>query len=249
MSVEKVKGIVLKEYISGESSKRIVVLTEEMGKLTLNVKGAKNVRSKLAASSQLFCYSSFVVYEGKGFYSVTQADVIESFYDLRNDIIKLSFCTYLLELTERTHFEGTESREVLKLLLRTLSVIEKTGYDVLLAVSIFEIKLLQLGGFIGFYGKCLRCMGQFKDIYYFSPSNGGIICGECGKKVLGAVPILRGTFLALTYVMGNSGRRIFAFNVSKEINVELRAILEKYIAENIGQNFKTLSFAKNCLHI
>lgn len=54
------------------------------------------------AATQLFCYADFVVYEGKGFYSVTQAELKNSFYGLRLDMDKFSEGMYLAELTERS---------------------------------------------------------------------------------------------------------------------------------------------------
>lgn len=246
MGVEKFRGIVLKEYPSGESSKRIVVLTETMGKVTLNAKGARNSKSKLLSASQLFCYSDFSVYEGKNFYSITQAEIIESFYGLRKDIVKLAFATYLLELTEKTQLEGDASIEVLRLLLRTLTVIEKTEFDVLLAVSIFEIKYLQLNGFFDYKGNCVFC-GKGFDSPHFSPKGGGLICEDCAVKFHDSRPLLKGTFKAVKHVLENDRGRIFSFKVSEEVSLELRIILEEYIKENIGRGFNTLDFAKSCL--
>ena len=35
---------------------------------------------KLLAATQLFCYADFVVCDGRGFYSVNQAELLKSFY-------------------------------------------------------------------------------------------------------------------------------------------------------------------------
>ncbi len=249
MSVEKINGIVLREHAFGESGKNVIVLTKEKGKIRIGMRGAKKEKSKLMASAQPFCYSSFVIYEGKGFYSANQAELIESFYNLRNDIVKLAFGTYLLELVEKTHFEGSESDEVLKLLLTALTVLEKTEFDVLLAVSIFEIKFMQLMGLMGTANFCSLCGKNFSETYFFSPFSGGIVCEMCGKKVLDSRQVMKGTFLAINHVLSNEGKKIFAFNVSKEINDELREIMEAYIVENIERRFGTLAFAKKCLKL
>ena len=84
--VLKVKGIVIKESDTGEAGKRIVIITKEHGKMLLSARGAKKITSKTMAGTQLFSYCEFTLFEGKGFYSVTQADVIESFYGISEDI-------------------------------------------------------------------------------------------------------------------------------------------------------------------
>ena len=77
-------------------------------RVLLSARGARRVKSKLLAATQLFCYADFVVYEGKGFYSVTQAELQNSFYGLRLDMDKFSEAMYLAELTERSCPAWTE---------------------------------------------------------------------------------------------------------------------------------------------
>ena len=112
--VFNVNGIVIKEMTAGETGKRILVITREHGKMLLSARGSKNAKSGIMAATQLFSYCEFTVFEGKGFYSVTQADVIESFYGIRNDFERLAYGAYILELTERTSFEEMEDNAAFK---------------------------------------------------------------------------------------------------------------------------------------
>lgn len=244
MSTEKLKGLVLKEYQSGESSKRVVVLSEK-GTISLSVKGAKNTKSKYLSATQMFCYSEFVVFKGRDFYSVTSAEVIESFYSLRNDMNKLSYSAYLMELIEKTIFEGMQSEDVLKLALKTLWVIAKTNMDILLAVSIFEIKYLQLSGYMDEGTQCSCCGHLVEKEACFNAREGGIVCSDCKSK-FGGMALLDGTHSTINYVLQSNGARLFSFKVSHQVQAQLRMILEDYMAEHIGQNFYTLQFAKSC---
>jgi len=246
MSVIKLKGFVLKEFNAGESGKRIVVFTNEMGKVTLRVNGGKNANSKYLSATQLFCYSEFVVYEGKGFLSVTQSDVIESFYPLRQDIVKLSYCSYILELVEKTSFEGIKDDSLVELLFRTLSLVAKTEYSVLLAVSIFEIKYLQLMGLLGEMDVCPCCGKELTHGGVYFTSQVGGICNECKNGLYDGREILSGTRLAIKHVISSDGKSMFSFKVSKAVEKELKEILEEYISEHINQKFQTLEFAKSC---
>ncbi len=116
MGTEKLRGIVLREQAKGESNKQIVLLAQGVGRVLLSARGARRAKSKLLAATQLFCYADFVVYEGKGFYSVTQAELKNSFYGLRLDMDKFSEGMYLAELTERSCPAGMEQDAVLELL-------------------------------------------------------------------------------------------------------------------------------------
>ena len=90
MGTEKLRGIVLREQAKGESNKQIVLLAQGVGRVLLSARGARRAKSKLLAATQLFCYADFVVYEGRGFYSVTQAELKKSFYGLRLYMDKFS---------------------------------------------------------------------------------------------------------------------------------------------------------------
>lgn len=147
MSVIKAKGIVLKEIPSGESGKTLIILAEGLGKITVSARGARNVKSKLISASELFTCGDFCFFEGKGFYSVTQAEVIEKFYEIRNDIEKLSYACYFSDMISSVLFEGMEADDILKLFLRTLTVLSKTDISPKLAARVFELRLLKLLGF------------------------------------------------------------------------------------------------------
>ena len=90
MGTEKLRGIVIGERIKGESNKQLVVLAKGLGRVLLSARGAKNAKSKLLAATQLFCYADFVVYTGKGFTSVTQAELLHSqCVEMRLLVVKL----------------------------------------------------------------------------------------------------------------------------------------------------------------
>ena len=121
--VSNVNGIVIKETAAGETGKRILVITREHGKMLLSARGSRNAKSSIMAAAQLFSYCEFTIFEGRGFYSVTQADVKESFYGIRNDFERLAYGAYILELTEKATFEEMENNMAFELLLKTLSVL------------------------------------------------------------------------------------------------------------------------------
>lgn len=243
MKTKKIRGLVLKENIVGESNKLITILAKEYGKVILNAKGAKNQKSRLLAGTQLFCYCDFIVFDGKGFQSINQADVIESFYAIRTDLHKLSFGAYLLELIEKTIFEEMESDAALKLLLQTFSLFSKTDYNVKLAVKIFELKYLQLMGFMPEMNKCCICEGALTQEIWFNALSGGIVCSKCRSKGK-SVKISSGTYKTMQHILNAENKNLFRFNVSDNVFIELSTIINRYMAVHIGERFRTLDFAE-----
>ena len=237
MSVRKIRGIVIREQQTGESSKQIVVLAKEMGKVRLSARGAKNTKSRLLAGTQLFCYCDFTVYEGRGFLSVTQADLIESFYALRNDVEVLAQAVYLAELVDSTCPAGMEHDNILKLLLYTMQVMAKGYLPPKLAGRIFEMKYLQYSGFLA-SADCVTCGEQAQ---YFDQKEATFYCKQDRSRE--AVLLSRAVVQALDYVLEEEGKKLFAFRLSPEALKQLDAVLRQYLQMHVGVDLKSRRFA------
>lgn len=133
------------------------------------------------AATQLFCYADFVVYEGKGFYSVTQAELKNSFYGLRLDMDKFSEGMYLAELTERSCPAGMEQDAVLELLYYAFLVMDRGILPPKLISRIFELKLLQLNGF--FASDVCHICGEGEGTLYFDGRMGAFYCESTAQRI------------------------------------------------------------------
>ncbi len=243
MSVIKIRGIVLKEIENGENSKQIVVLAKGIGKVLLSARGARKPKSKFLAGTQLFCCCDFLVYEGRGFYSITQIDLIESFYDLRTDVEKLAHCIYLLELLERTCLAGMEQDETLELLFRTLRMMEHKDANPRLLARIFELKYLQIFGLMPEMEGCTVCGEELGEKAYFSAQAGNMACER--HRIGTMSEVSAGARKAMLYVFEHEIRHIFGFRVSEGVQKELDGILREYMAIHMNLELKTRSFAEN----
>ena len=79
----KSRALVLKNRPLGESDRLITLLSWDFGKFTAVAKGARKIKSKLAAGVDLFTYGIYQFYRGKGLAIVTGVDVKERFLYLR----------------------------------------------------------------------------------------------------------------------------------------------------------------------
>ena len=146
LSTLKARGIVIREVLVGESDKILTIFAKGLGKISVRAKGAKNVKSKFLAGTQLFTYSDFVIYTKLKYYNLAQVQIIESFYGLTKDYDKFYLGTDLLKLTERVIVENLENDNILLLLLKALQVICKEDINNSIVARAFELKLLQLLG-------------------------------------------------------------------------------------------------------
>jgi len=241
MGVKKIRGIVLKEMVVGESNKRLVVFAKEEGKCVLFAKGAKNTKSKLMAGSQPFCYCDFYVFEGRGFLSITQVDILERFYGLQTDIKVLAYGIYLMELVDKITMEGMENDDLLELFLRVLSRMAKGQINPRLGARIFELKLLENYGWKPELDQCAVCGGKLLDALFFHKGHGGMVCNA---HKIGSCEISLGAKQAMEYVFSKQANEIFSFSLSTEVLGELGQITKEYLREYTNTTFRSLDFAE-----
>lgn len=242
--VSKVNGIVIRETDMGESGKRIVVLTREHGKMLLSVRGAKNTKKGMQAAVQLFACCEFTLFEGRGFYSVTQAEVLESFYGIRADFERLAYGAYILEITDRASFEELENNKAFDLLLRTLFVLASGKRSPRLTAAVYVLRLLKEYGFMGDCSLCASC-GEAMDEACYGEMADGVFCLSCLQEDRRSGHLGRGALRALVHITESPVNSLFSFEVSPEVLEELWDFAAVYRREYLGGGYKTLDYINN----
>jgi len=125
MNYLKTSGIVIKEVNTGEADRIITIFPRIKGKISALAKGARKTESHLVAGTQLLCYSEFVLFKGKDMYTVNSCDVIESFYDIRNDLERLTYAAHMMDIVNDVILENQPASRLLQLFLNSLYMLRK----------------------------------------------------------------------------------------------------------------------------
>jgi len=141
-----VTGMIIKAVPMGEYDRRIVLLTKERGKISAFVKGARRQNSRFVASTNLFCFGTFRLYEGRTSYSLQDAEISNYFEDLRNDFEGAYYGMYFLEIADYYCRENNDEKEMLKLLYQSLRALLSSSIPHKLTRCIFEIKAVAVNG-------------------------------------------------------------------------------------------------------
>lgn len=107
--IERVEGIVLKELNYGETSKILNILTKEYGIIGVLSKGCRSVKSELCSLSAKLTYAYFSIYYKEGKLSTLKSiDLIDSFKEIRKDIMLISYAGFILELSEQVYNQSQD---------------------------------------------------------------------------------------------------------------------------------------------
>lgn len=222
----------------------LTLLSKEYGILSAYARSAKSPKSKLASSTEQFCFSRFVLSQKGDKYFVETADVYNVFFGIRNDIVKLSIASYLCELSYYLAPKAEDAYEYLRLLLNSLHFLCEDTKTATLIKALFEMRIMTMSGFMPDLVGCQVC-GNFEGDYaYFSSKSGEIICNKCFEKSAPKdfVPISMGVLSAMRHIIYSPFDKLFSFTISSKSEKILYDISEDYTLTHIDFIPKTLSF-------
>ncbi|MCC5910351.1 MAG: DNA repair protein RecO [Clostridiaceae bacterium] len=241
----KTEGFVLKSKKYGEADSLLTIFTRKLGKVNAIAKGARKPKSTLSSGVQPFCYSEFILYKGKSLYTVSQSEPKEIFYALREDVKKLSYASYLMELVEVVTNEGQTNNRLFTLLGRALYILAKPEVEVNTVIRSFEVNFMNYSGYKPEVSQCVNCGISDAKVYRFSSQEGGILCNQCFGTDLYAMKISPHTLRLIKYLMAKDITEIEKLKISDFLNEELKKILKNYILVHINKyDFKSLEVAE-----
>ncbi len=239
------EGFVLRNRKYREADSLLTIFTRKAGKISAIAKGARRPKNSLLAGTQPLSYSEFVLYRGRSLYTVNQCDVIEVFYPLREDLKKLSYAAYLIELTESVTTEGQTNNRLFDLLGKTLQVLKKDDIEINPVIRAFEIKLMDHIGYRPYLMGCVCCPKKQSTLWKFSAKQGGLLCSSCLNTDPSAIKMGNTTIKLAIYLLTRDMGDIQNLKVREELNEELRKILERYILVYTNKHsFKSLRVAE-----
>ncbi len=127
-------------------------------------KGARKPGAKISGRSDVLNVNRLLIATGKSLDIITQAEGIEAFRPLRQDLERLSYSLYYAELTQ--HFGqglSDESDLYFELLVSSIRMQAEQKADPALLCLTFELQLLQLLGYKPELDACVICRSALTD--------------------------------------------------------------------------------------
>ena len=243
MEVSKVKGIIISEKSYSETSKLINILTKEYGIVGLIAKGAKNLKSPLRSVTEKLTYGYFQFnYKKDKLSNLICVDVINPFTNIKKDLLKISYASYLLELTSGVVKQSNE-KEIFNLLEESLLKIEE-GFDPIIITNILELKYLDYLGIKPELNSCSVCGST--NILTVSTNKGGFVCINChtNEKIVDKKTI---KVLRMLYYVDIS--KISKISLNDKTKEEIDNFINEYYDKYAGLYLKSKQFLKSIKNI
>lgn len=240
--IEKLEGIILKESLYGDTSKIIQVFTKEHGLISVMCKGAKSTKSKLRATTMKFTYGIFhLYYKEDKLSNLISVDVKDSFYQIRNDIILISYVSFLSDLT----LQVIKQNKTFNLFEEFVSALKKIdeGFDPLIITNILELKYLPYLGVGISLDSCALC-GSKQNIITIDGDAGGYICQNCytDEKIVDSKTI---KLIRMYYLIDI--KSISDIKIGEKTKNDINIFIDKYYERYTGLYLKSKDFLKKMI--
>jgi DNA repair protein RecO (recombination protein O) len=174
------EGVVLRTIRLGEADRIVTVLTRGRGKVRAVAKGVRRTKSRFGARLEPLAHVAMLLYEGRELDVVTQAEALEHFRPVREDLDRLAKAHTLLEACDQVAQERQANVRLYQMLVGALRAL--AGRDSPVLVPAFFLKVLASEGACPMLDGCAGC-GSPGAAVAFDVEEGGVLCPACAQRV------------------------------------------------------------------
>jgi DNA repair protein RecO (recombination protein O) len=223
-------AVILKRMDLGEADRIVTLFSRDEGKIRAVAKGVRRTTSRSAGHLEPFTLSDILFAVGRELDVISQADTLESFRAVRENLDLATHAYYLTEVVDLLTEDRSENRAVYDVLVESLRDLT-TAADTRLVLVSFHLKLLDALGYRPELRECVSCRASIQpERNHFSALLGGVVCPSCGPTEPTARAIGTSALKLLRFVQLTQGER--SVNVPPQVCREAEALLRDY-AEHI----------------
>ena len=241
----RAEAIVLRHSDWGEADRLLTLYTRQRGKARALAKGARKVTSRKAGHLEPFTHVALQLATGRDLFIVTQAETIDAYQPLREDLALTGYASYIMELLDRFTYEDDQGNPgMFKLLTESLSRLA-SGTDPWLVIRYYEMRLLEYLGFRPQLFECANCGREIlPEDQFFSYGAGGAICPRCAQGRRDLTPISIEALKYLRHFQRSSYRDASRARPDADVQKETEALMQGYFQYLLERELNTPGFIK-----
>jgi DNA repair protein RecO (recombination protein O) len=246
----RTEGVILRRRDFGESDRILVVFTKKLGRVSGIAKGARKPSSKISGHLELFSQTSFLVSRGRNLQLITQAETIESYDRLRQDLAGIGLGSYVVELVDAVTTEEGSNIQLFELLVATLQSLDN-GLDPEIVIHNFELELLGLTGFQPEFFICVECGDAITEQDQFlSGELGGVICPKCIQNVRGTdfLPVSARILKYLRHFQRSNLQQLLDLKIPPGVPEGLKDVIGYYLTHTLEGKLNSPDFIDSVVH-
>ncbi len=234
----KTKGFVLNKLDFGDSSKIVNLYSQEFGRVSGIIKGARSSKSKIGKIVDVLNFVEIIFYkkDSRDLQIITQADLISNFTQIKSDLEKIKYASAIIELVLKFTLEDDPHPRLFNGMLKILQKLENEDTEPMLQFVLFYKFFLEEIGYGIEVENCVECnvpLTSTGEVNYNHEI--GFMCGACGKDHIVTYKLSSELFNKITCLSQRNKKCSYS-------NDELKSIItffEKFLIYHVDE-FKGL---------
>ena len=238
----RTEAIILRRRDFSEADRLLTLFSREHGKIRAIAKGARKPQSRKTGHVELFMRTRFLIAKGRNLDIITQAEMVESYAPLHDDLVKATYASYAVELLDRFTVEDDRNLPLYDLLADALRWFSGTD-SLLLAARFYELRLLNLTGYRPQLFRCVDCGAEVEEQdQFFSAELGGLLCPGCKSADKSARSISGAAVKVLRYLQTRRWETVNRLRLRRDLHSELEEMMYYYLTYILERNLKSADF-------
>ncbi len=236
------EGLTLRKAAIGEADLVVTVFTAEHGKLRAVAKGARRSSSKMVGHLEPLTLVRLSLARGRELEIITQAQVMDGFSVLKEDLSSMTRGLYVAELLDGFGPEDSPSPDLFRLAANVLRGLPQAK-DPDVPLRYFEFHLLRLTGVLPELYQCVECGSEIApEAHRFSVNLGGVLCPACSPAEALVRPLSLRAMKVLRLMHRGSLAETAALTLNPLLTSELKSVLSHTVRYWLGKEIRSNYF-------
>lgn len=238
----RTRAIILRRHDLGETDRILTLFTRNYGKRRAVAKGVRKPQNRKTGHVELFSEIDVLISVGRTLDVVTQVEMTNAFYPLRENLEHTTYALHLLELVDAFTEDNDVNTALYDLLVQGLHWFSETDKLELVA-SYFELQLLSEVGYQPQVFRCVVCGDEIQPVsQFFSIPDGGVVCPDCAPSMPRTRRLSFDTLKVLRHMVRNPFRVIADLSLPSNVQAELNAHLRASLAYHLERRLRSAAF-------
>lgn len=240
-------AIVLRQTEFAEADRVLTLYTRALGKLRAVAKGVRRITSRKAGHLEQFQTTDVLLARGRDLYVVTQAEVLNAHRAIREDLQRMSYASYCMELLDQFTVEDDEAHPALyDLAAQALTWLDES-HNLGVTTRYYELRLLDLVGYRPELEVCV-VSGQVvqPEDQFFSVVDGGVVrpgMVAAGGNA-GMIPLSLAALKVLRYLQRSAYAAVAGLTLSAPVASEVETIMQRYLGAILERQPRSMAFIR-----
>ena len=236
------EALTLNKSPFGEGGLMVTLFTRELGKVRAVARGARRSTSKLIGHLEPLTQVHLSMAHGRDLAYINQAQVIQNFTRLKEDLDAVAKALYVSELVDGFGAEASPNQPLYSLALETLHTINQHP-DSEWPLRFFELHLLRVSGLLPELYRCVECSQPLAPgKHRFSVSVGGTLCLNCRPETAHVRPLSFRALKVLRLLHRGQLREAIPLKIVPALKEEISSLLSNAVSYWMEREIRSNSF-------